>query len=225
MKKIGLIVAVEMDAVLRRYGAPASVTEHKGFKVLSYDCGDYCIYVLNTGAGEIAAAAGTQLLISLYDVDMIVNFGVVGGLTEEMAMARTCVVESVVHTDFDTSAWDGCAPGRYLRYPSERIPTTPALVERAIGIHPELKKAVCASADKFVAGKEKKSALHEQFGADICEMESAGIVLTCDRAGVPVLLIKTVSDGITGGAEEFNRELERSSEICLEITDKLIRSL
>ena len=33
-------------------------------------------------------------------------------------------------------------------------------------------------------------------------MEAAAIVMTCDRAGIPCLLIKAVSDGVTGGEEE-----------------------
>ena len=77
-----------------------------------------------------------------------------------MALARTVVVESVVHYDFDTSAWDGCEVGRYAAYPTPRIPTTPALVDRACALFPELRRVVCASADKFVAGAEAKKALH-----------------------------------------------------------------
>lgn len=225
MKKIGLLVAVEMGAVLARYSEPQEKRELFGFELLRYDNPDYCIYAVNSGAGEIAAAAATELLIAAYGAELIVDFGVVGGLTEEMALARTVVVESVVHYDFDTSAWDGCEVGRYAAYPTPRIPTTPELVARALALYPELKTVVCASADKFVAGGEAKKSLHERFGADICEMEAAAVVLTCHRAGVPCLVVKTVSDGITGGAEEFSKELTRSAEVCLAITDKIIRAL
>ena len=225
MKKIGLLVAVEMGAVLSRYGEPREKANIDGFEVLRYENGSYTVCAVNAGAGEIAAAAATQLLISVFHVDLVVNFGVVGGLTPEMAMARTCVVESVVHYDFDVSDWIHCEAGRYSGYPSPYIPTTPALVEKAVEIEPSLRRVVCASADKFVGSAEKKRALHERWGADICEMEAAGVVLTCARRGVPCLLIKTVSDGISGGAEEFNRELDRSAGICLEIADKIIREL
>ena len=225
MKTIGMIVAVEMEAVLARYGRAAGVERCGGFEVHRYEGGDYRLFIVSAGAGELAAAAATELLIAGYGAEMVVNFGVVGGLTEDMALARTVVVESVVHYDFDTSAWDGCGVGRYAAYPTPRIPTTPALVNRACALFPELRRVVCASADKFVAGAEAKKALHERFGAEICEMEAAGVVLSCNRAGVPCLVIKTVSDGITGGAEEFARELTRSAEICLAITDEIIRVL
>ena len=225
MKTIGMIVAVEMDAVLSQYGRAAGVEKRGGFEVHRYAGEAFRLFIVSAGAGELAAAAATELLIAGYGAELIVNFGVVGGLTEEMALARTVVVESVVHYDFDTSAWDGCEPGRYAAYPTPFVPTTPELVEKALSLCPELKKVVCASADKFVAGAEAKKALHERFGADICEMEAAGVVLSCNRAGVPCLVVKTVSDGITGGAEEFSKELTRSAEICLAITDEIIRSL
>lgn len=225
MKTIGLLVAVEMDAVLARYGEPKEKRHIDGFELLRYENESYTICAVNAGAGELAAAAAVQLLISVCHVDLLVNFGVVGGLTPEMAMARTCVVESVVHYDFDVSEWQNIEPGRYMQYPTPFIPTTPTLVEKACAIEPTLRRVVCASADKFVGAAEKKRALHERWGAEICEMEAAGVVLSCARAGLPCLLIKTVSDGIMGGAEEFNRELNRSAGICLAIADKIIREL
>ena len=65
----------------------------------------------------------------------------------------------------------------------------------------------------------------QKMGVMACEMEAAGVVLTCNRSGVPCLLIKTVSDGIEGGAEEFNVELQRSAALCLAVADKIIRAL
>lgn len=225
MKNIGMVVAVEMDAVLSRYGAPSEKRREAGFDIYTYTGADYTIYALNSGAGEIAAAAATQLLISVFHADMILNFGVVGGLTDEMAKARTCVVESVVHYDFDTSEAGWAETARYLDYPTVYIPTTAALADQAVGIEPRLKKVICASADKFVGSPDRKRELHALYGAEICDMESAAVVLTCNRSGVPCLLIKTVSDGIEGGAEEFKAELQRSAALCLAVADKIIRAL
>ncbi len=225
MKKIGMLVAVEMDAVLCRYGEPGETLSYPGYTVLTYHNDGYTLYVLNSGAGQVAAAAGVQFLISMLGVELILNFGVVGGLTPEMAQTRTCIVERVVHYEFDTSPIDNCEVGRYLDYPSIYLPTTPELVQRALAIEPELKTVTCASGDKFVATPEAKTALHTDFGADICEMEAAAIVLTCNRNLIPCLLIKTVSDGLMGGAEEFVTGLARASELCLAIADRIIKEL
>ena len=192
MKTIGMLVAVEMGAVLSRYGTARAVEKRHGFEVHTYDMDGYTLHVIHSGAGEIAAAAATELLIDRYGVELLVNFGVVGGLTAEMAQTKTCVVERVVHYDFDSSAFDSTVPGQYIEYASPYLPLNAELIERAVAIAPELKRVTCASADKFVDGQEAKSALHERWGADICEMEAAAIVLTCDRAGIPCLLIKTL---------------------------------
>lgn len=217
LKKIGLLVAVELKALKRKYGEPYKTDSYVGYEVLRYRMDGWECYAVHTGAGEIAAAAGTQLLISVYHVDMILNFGVVGALTEEMTHHRICVVKEVVHYDFDTSVADGCEVGRYLEYPTIYIPTTESLWQDAVKQNINLKPVVCASADKFIETAEKKQELHRIFKADICEMEAAGIVLTCNRNRVPCLLIKMVADGLEGGLEEFKKEFHTSSDICLEV--------
>lgn len=225
MKKIGMIVAVELQAVLDKYGGRLRDQSVPGFRVLEYTTARYQMIIVNCGMGEIAAAAGTQLLISSYGVDMVLNFGVVGGLSEEMARTRACLVEKIVHYDFDTSAIEAVEVGRYAAFPDVFIPTDRALRDKALALHPELLPVICASADKFVADEEQKRALHRRYGAQICEMEAAGIALTCYRSGVPCLLIKVVSDSISGGAEEFKTSLDETAAICFDIVDGIVGEL
>ena len=225
MKTIGMLVAVEIKAVLDRYSDSLCEKEIAGYRVLEYQTPNYKLVIAKCGAGEIAAAGGTQFLISEYKVDMIINFGVVGGLTAEMAKTKTCVVEQVVHYDFDTSAVDNWEVGRYAEYPTVYLPATKSLVDKAIAINPDLMPVICASGDKFIADPAKKAELNRQFGAKICEMEAAGIVLICNRNNVPCLLIKSVSDSIEGGAEEFRSTINEAAAICLDIADKVINEL
>lgn len=225
MKTIGMIVAVELKAVLDKYGGRLVEKSVPGYRVLEYTTQQYRMIIVNCGMGEIAAAAGTQFLISTYGVDLVLNFGVVGGLTEAMARTKACIVEKVVHYDFDTSAIEDVEVGRYLQYPDVYIPTDKALLEKARQLHPELTPVICASADKFVAEAEQKRALHHRYGAQICEMEAAGIALTCDRNGIPCLLIKVVSDSITGGAEEFKSSLDEAAAMCFDIVDEIVGGL
>lgn len=225
MKNIGMLVAVEIGSVTARYGEPPESGLCGGFPVMTYPVNGALLHVLHTGAGQLAAAAGTQALISELGCELVVNFGVVGGLTPEMSIAKTCIVEKVVHYDFDGGSYTGLPRGHYLGEPSPFVSPSPELFQRALAVCPELTPVVCASADKFVEGEENKSALHREFGAHICEMEAAAVVFTCRRNRVPCLLIKAVSDGITGGFEEFAREVDRVSDVCLGITERLIAEL
>lgn len=225
MKNIGMIVAVEMEAVLDRYGSCLGESEQSGFRVFSYELEGYMLHVVNSGVGEIAAAAATQLLIDRYDPDMIVNFGVVGGLTEEMSESLVCVVDRIFHYDFDLSGIDPVVPGQYPGFDDRYIYPDSRLVEKALSVYPGLKKVVCASGDSFVDGRQAKEALQRRSGGQICEMEAAAIALTCRRAGLPCLLIKAVSDAMDGGGKEYYSQLSACSEICLQVCDGIIKAL
>lgn len=222
MKKIALVVAVEMAAVEEKYGEPVQRIPLAGREAQVFQRGEHQIYVFHSGAGEIAAAAATQALITRFEPDFILNFGVVGALTKEMGVQKACLVERVVHYDFDTSEFDGCEVGRYMELPDRYIPMDQDLLNKARAVLPELPLVTCASADKFVEGPEAKGRLHQEFNADICEMEAAGIALTCWRNKVPCLALKLVSDGVEGGAEEFTQEFDKASAACLDLLDKLI---
>lgn len=220
-----MIIAVEIDALLNKYGNSIKKSEISGFTVYQCIIGKNNIYAIHSGAGEIYATMATQFLITEFKVDMVVNYGIAGGLTKDMNLTRTCIVEKVVHYDFDTSEVDNVEVGRYLEYPDIYLPTTKNVLEKALEIDPSLKKVTCASGDKFISKPEKKAEMHNNFKADICEMEAAGIVLTCNRNNIPCLLIKTISDSITGGAEEFTKAANETGAICIDITSKIIDRL
>lgn len=227
MKKIGMIVAIskELESAIAKYGTAPKIVEDSGYTTHIYEFPTYTLYILGSGAGEIYASSSTQYLITKYNVDIIINFGIVGGLTEEMATTKLCVVENVVHYDFDTSAVDNVEVGRYIDYPSVYLPTNKSLLETAITVEPTLTKVICASADKFVADVDKKQALHDIYKADICDMESAGIVLTANRNNIPCVLIKAVADSLFGGAIEYEDALTTAANKCIDITHKIIENI
>lgn len=224
-KKIGMVVAVEIEAVTEHLGKPTGTEHYGSVPVTAYDLENAILYVAHCGAGEIGAAAATALLTAVYRVDMILNFGIVGGLTEEMKTASSALVEKIVHYDYDTSTIDNCEVGRYLELPDIYIPADPVLLEKARAAFPEIPAVICASADKFVADPEAKRELHRKYGASICDMESAAIALTAYRAGVPALLIKTVSDAVEGGPDEFWAACRRTASICMEIALRLAKEV
>lgn len=224
---IGMIVAVEdeIDAMLSEMGRPLETENIAGFTIRKYSLLGSSLYVAQSGAGEIYAAAATQLLITRYNVELIVNFGICGGLIPEMSLCRTCIVEKTVHYDYDVSPVDNVEVGRYTDLPDLYIPATEELVKLAISLEPELMPVICASGDKFVADPLRKIQLHEEYGASICEMESAGILLTANRAGVKTILIKAVSDSVSGGAEEFEKMAYDSAKVCIGVVLSVIKKI
>ena len=225
--KIGMIVAIpeEIDALFRTCGSPVGTDSASGYTVYCYEIGAHTVYVAGSGAGEVAASATTQYLITKYGVTLLVNFGVCGGLTEEMGLQRTVVVEKAVHYDYDASPFDGSTPGQYPGYPDVYIPADAALLKLACSTEPTLKPVICASGDKFIENRNFKAELHHRFGAEICEMEAAGILLTAARNKVPTLLIKGVSDSVGGDAAEFAAMVHESASVCVRVLLTILNAL
>ena len=224
-KRIGMVIAVEIQSVLSKYADRLKEEKVPGFRVYSVDFEDKTLYIAQSGAGEIRAAAAVQMLISVFNVELILNYGVVGALTEQLEVTNTCVVEKAVHYDFDTSAADDCEAGRYLDYEDIYLPTTPEYVKLTTEYDAAILPVTCASGDKFIAEKSAKKAMSEAFKADICDMESAAIILVCDMNNVPNLIIKTVSDSIKGGVTEFRSSFTKAADTCLAIVDRIIETL
>lgn len=224
-EKIGLIAAIETEAVFSFYGSCERADAPSGFELYRVESEEYELFILKSGMGEIKAAAGVQYLITGCGVGKIINFGVVGGLSSEMSLHKLCAVERVVHYKYDCSEFMDLQVGQVDGHDSIYLPTDETLLRTALATDPSLITATCCSGDKFIAAAEEKTYLRETFGGDICDMESAGIVLACELNGVPCLLLKAVSDGLMDGAESFYSELLNASLKCLKTADEVIRSL
>lgn len=216
--KIGVVVAEESEVMpmLTLFGQKNLIMDKMvfGFRSWMWHIDDKYISVVLCGAGEIGAAAATQMLVSFFGAQLIVNIGVCGGLTDDAGPLSRLLVNGVYHYDHDTSTVTGrpvgAYPGmdRYLRIPDEFF--SDCEFTRAL-MWP---KAICASGDKFIADPLDKRRLSKESGAKICDMEAAGVLLTAQRAGVPAIIVKIVSDSTDGGADEFNRTLTSASDVC-----------
>lgn len=224
MKVIGMIVATQREIIpLLEAQHTEIVKENRfGFKVMKFCIADNNIVCVQSGMGEIFAASATQMLISAYGAEVIINFGVCGSLGE-LSLTESVIVKGVVHYDYDVSDIDNCEVAKYAEFPSVIIPTDENLREMVKRINPSLKEVICASADKFVADEKKKEYLHSTYGADICEMECAGVLITATRAGVPCLIIKAVSDG-KGGAAEYEAMVTSAAKSYISIINELAKA-
>ncbi len=229
--RIGMVVAVEMSAVKRRYGLADHVFEYPGYSVYLYDLKRICedttkksgeLYVISSGPGEINAAAATQFLISNHFVDVVLNFGVAGGLSEEVGVGDVFIVDKIVHYSFDCSEYgNGWKVGKHSEYESIFLETDRNLydfAQKAIG----LEGIVCGSGDRFVGNDDSRRSLCQQFGAKVTEMEGAGIFMTADKNGVPSLFIKAVSDTVGTKSREMTMHFDMAADKAMEAIHKVI---
>ena len=223
--KIGLIVAIETDTIFAYYKERQELPCPAGFDLYRVEKNGHEIYIIHTGLGEVSAAAGVQYLITKYSVELIVNFGVVGGLTQEMSLHKVCVLNRVVHYKFDCSEFMDLKVAQLPEHEDIFLYPDPELVEKALAASPDLMCATCCSGDKFVGKTEDKEQLHQDFEGDVCDMESAAIIVTCEMNRVPCLFLKAVSDGLVNAARTFYEELQDAAMASLKVADEIIASL
>lgn len=222
MKRIGMVVAMrkEILPLIENSGLEVSNESVGKYQISSFKYLDKEIIIVESGVGEIYAAGATQLLISKYEVECIINFGVCGLLNDKLNLLETVLVDGIVHYDFDLSKIDNLPVGQYPNM-DRVIPCKNSLMDVVTSINPSIQKVICASADKFVVDEDVKDSLYKEYDASICEMESAGVALTCLNNNIPFAVIKAVSDG-KGGVDEYRKLVMSASKSYVELIYKVL---
>lgn len=149
------------------------------------------------GVGKVNAALGAQLLVSKFDVDKLLNFGVAGGLNEETKLCEVYQIGAAVQFDFDLTQLNGTKMGtldeyeeNYLRL--NRLPLS--LPVKNLG-----------TSDRFNDSPADYRLLTQELHADIRDMEGGAIVQAAYAAQLPVFSIKAISDVAGSGSttEQF----------------------
>ena len=223
--KIGLLIAIrrELEAFLQS-GEDMTEETAAGKTVYRTVMEGHEIYAVQSGCGEIDAAAATMLLIVKYGCGVILNFGVTGALEEDLKVEDLFVADKVWHYEFDVSALGQQKKGQYEEYPDEFIPLDAGLVNLVTEKMPGIRRIAVASGDKFVEDRAAKLRLRES-GCGICEMELAAIARTCERNGAKCLSIKCISDAFDGTGEDFEKNVKSSAEKAFAVIREVLKIL
>ncbi len=202
---IGIIAAMAeeleillKDLVLEEKIKKANMTFHKGQLY-----GNNVVAVV-CGIGKVNSAICTQILVSEYKVNKVINVGVAGGIGKDIYPGDIVIAENLVQHDMDTTAF-GDKIGQIPRLDTFDFKCDKEMVslaQRACKEISELNSFTgrIASGDQFVANIEKIRWLDKEFGAISCEMEGASIAQVCYLNSVPFVVIRSISDNANNGA-------------------------
>ena len=68
------------------------------------------------GVGKVNAALGAQLLVSKFDAEKLLNFGVAGGLNKDVELCGVYQIAEAVQFDFDLTQLNGTKIGTLDEY-------------------------------------------------------------------------------------------------------------
>lgn len=164
------------------------------------------------GVGKVNAALGTQILVSKFDAEKILNFGVAGGLNKSTALCDVYQIAFAVQFDFDLVQLNGTKMGTLNEY------TEPYLALNLLDL--PLEKRKLGTADRFNDSAEDYKLLTAELGADIRDMEGAAIVQAAYAAELPVFSVKAISD-VAGSGSTTEQFLTNKNKALANLKAKL----
>ena len=201
-----------------------------------------------SGVGKVAAATTATLLIDRFKAQRIVFTGVAGGLGPGVAVGDVVLARSFLQHDMDASPlfprhevpfyglarFDAdAALADALELACERMlhslpQQLDASTVEAFGLQgPRLHQGLLISGDRFVATTAESQALQRELpDALAVEMEGAAFAQVCHDFGVPLAVVRTISDRADDAAHvDFPRFLrEVASRYCGALIDTLLRA-
>ncbi|MGL5244084.1 MAG: 5'-methylthioadenosine/adenosylhomocysteine nucleosidase [Sarcina sp.] len=156
------------------------------------------------GIGKVNAAVCTQILISEYNVNTIINVGVAGGVGKEIYPGNVVIADSLIQHDMDTSAF-GDKIGQIPRLNTFDFKCDSNLIElaeKACEVNADIQSFTgrIVTGDQFIADPEKVRWFEKEFTALACEMEGGSIAHVCYLNNIPFVVIRSISDNANNGA-------------------------
>ncbi len=217
---IGVVIAMqsEADILLDEMKVLRSLTV-SGKKVYVGKAYGKELSLCVCGVGKVNAALGAQMLVSKFDVEKLLNFGVSGGLNDGTELCAVYQIDAAVQFDFDLVQLNGTKIGTLNEYEENYL---------SLNLLPlPLEKRRLGTADRFNDSKEDYLLLTKELNADIRDMEGAAIVQAAYAAELPVYSVKAISDVAGSGSttEQFlqnkDKALVNLKALLPQIFDKL----
>ena len=208
------------DMQLESQKVIANMTFNKG-KLWNQD-----VVAVVCGIGKVNAAICTQILISEFGANKVINVGVAGGIGKEIYPGDVVIANNLVEHDMDCSVF-GDAIGQVPRMNTFDFKCDPELISIAKKACEEISElnsftGRIASGDQFVANLEKIQWLDQEFGAISCEMEGASIAHTCYVNNVPFVVIRSISDNANNGAHV---DFEKFTPIAVKNSTAILKEM
>ena len=178
------------------------------------------------GVSKVNAAMAAEILCLKYGVDLILNAGVAGCLTD-LPTGSLVVPSEFVQHDVDTTAV-GDPIGLVSTVNRVKFPTWKPqhCVETLKKLGFNAVTGRVATGDWFAVKGDRAAFIRDTFSPLLVEMEGCAIAQVCLRNGVKFVSLKSVSDHLFSDAQaaeyfDFGQALENLGKVVLPFAKKL----
>lgn len=189
------------------------------------------VVVVRSGIGKVNAAICTQILADRFQADKVINTGIAGSLKSEINIGDLVLSTDALQHDLDAAVF-GYQLGEIPQMKTSIFQTDQKLLQLAKRcceqVNPEagIHCGRVVSGDQFVASKEKKQWLADNFHGLCTEMEGAAIAQAAFLNDIDFLIVRAISDKADDSADmdypAFEKmAIERSLKLLLAMISEL----
>lgn len=221
MKTIGIIGAMPSelanirnllsDSVVKSYaGYDFYVCTYRGKLIVSACC----------GIAKVNAALCTQVMIDKFDVDVIINTGVAGGMDTKVKVCDIVVSDAVCSHDLELRFLENYPPYHSVFEADKTLIDAVCKVCDEKNIPRHIGKVV--SGEAFISDSNVKKAICDRLAPLAVDMETAAVGQTAYRNSIPFVSVRCISDNADDEGEMSFDEFEkiaakRVAEIVMEV--------
>ena len=176
-----------------------------GKKVVEGEFNNEKVVLIISSIGKVNSALSTQYLIDKYSPKYIINFGTCGGVNKSVEKLNYYLANKCAQYDFDLSQLDDVPVGFIQDYNLVFFPAN-------LPINSTFKVTTLASSDRFTC-KDEDVKLVNDMGASICDMEGGAIAQVCLTNGVPLYVLKGITD-VSGSGTAPEQFYENLKTVC-----------
>ena len=159
----------------------------------------HTVVAVLSGIGKVAAAITATVLIEKYQVQSMLFTGVAGGLARHVKVGDVVVGVELLQHDMDASPlfppYEVPLLGR-ARFQTDQA-MTQCLIESAAQAlpHAQVHAGLIVSGDQFVSSASASQRLQANISDALAvEMEGAALAQVCYAYGIPLAVVRTLSD-------------------------------
>lgn len=214
---IGIIGAMQEEvSLLQEEMAVEEIVEKAGMVFYQGELCGQKVVIVKSGIGKVNAALCAQILVDLFQVNILINTGIAGSLDAQINIGDMVISTDAVQHDMDASIF-GDPVGQIPRMDTFSFPADEKLVKLAKEVNEEENPDIrtftgrIVSGDQFVSSAEVKGRIVSNFHAMCTEMEGAAIAHAAYLNQVSCVIIRAISDKADNSAVMDYPEFERQA--------------
>ena len=201
MNTIGVIGAMPEEVILLKNKLSDVTTEKvAGLEVYIGTLHGKKVVVCQSGMGKVNAGAATQLLITKYGIEAIINSGIAGNMSTKIGVGDVVLSKEVTYHDAQLSMIKQAYP--YLESYNGDESLIKAAQKACDEVQVNALVGKVATGDLFICEKEIKAKIKEFCNPDCVEMEGAAIAHIACKNDIPFIIIRAMSDNTDEAALE-----------------------